>query len=854
MDERRTKALGVDPRRELTRLLPELRDSVSAAAVRLQEVGDEPGALTALHGELQRLHGGFLFVGVRELEHLSAELRAAAGDLERAYQAPETAAVEAQPLRAALMDAVLRLPRAIERIAVRAEDPVAELASLIDGLRRARGGPRYDSLALLRQCLDPGAPEASGGAGGEAVRTSRLAYQRGLLELIRGDERQALGQLRGVLEPLEATLGDSAAGSVCWSALAVLDLLDQGDTLDPVQKRAIAAYDRELRRLVEQGADGGLPEPSMAEALLQPLTEAPGSGRVAQVQAAARRLPGATLAMPAPVEDEAGSAARALVRSDVDLQALFYAEVGPALSQIGAALQRWRAGDPEAGLAIQRILHTLKGGARFAGLTEFFSRCHELEGEVATALADGATAETGQRLRHGLEQLADSVGVLRREVLGGGAEASAGAQAYDYSELWAGEDGDAQASTADAWGLQSGTGAEVLGDALATELAESAEDAGGDASTGPAGEAAAEPGLDPAAPQAPQPDYDPAPGADRPSGLSPEPDPAPARATLEPHVDAFDRLVHATAGECGRRVELMVEGASCTLPEGHLVALGPALEHLLRNAVRHGIEPPEARAAAGKPEVGRVALSLHHGQDEALLVVSDDGAGLDSEALQRQVSDYDPNEPTAALSDDEALSLICLPGVSTLDPEGEPGAGMGMDEVAGVVHELGGTLEMQSAPGAGTRFTLRLPMPGASAPEQPAGEASARPRVLVLDDSRTMRRITGHRLARQGFDPEGAAGLEEAHRAVAAGTPRALLVDLEMEMLQHEEGLGVLQRLVAEAGIDAGTLVAVSTRAVDQERLAAAGLGAARVLLKPYDEGQLADALAQACAASAGVG
>ncbi|ABM61710.1 response regulator [Halorhodospira halophila] len=830
MDERRTKAFGVDPRRELTRLLPELRDSVSAAAVRLQEAGDEPGALTALHGELQRLHGGFLFVGVRELEHLSAELRGAAADLERAYQSPDEGGVEVQPLRAALMDAVLRLPRAIERIAVRAEDPVAELASLIDGLRRARGQPRYDSLALLRQCVDPSAPAAHGEVA-ETARTSRLAYQRGLLELIRGDERRALGQLRGVLEPLEAALGDSAAGSACWSALAVLDLLEQGETLDPGQKRAIAAYDRELRRLLEHGAVGGLPESSMAEALLQPLTEAPGTGRVGQVQAAARRLPGATLAMPPPAEDEAGAASRALVRSDVDLQALFYAEVGPALSQIGAALQRWRAGDPEAGLAIQRILHTLKGGARFAGLTEFFAHCHELEGEVATALADGATAGTAQRLRHELEQLADRVGVLRREVLGHtaepGAEPDAEAAAFDYGELWADEDPEPSPAE-DGWELQTGSSAEVLGDALAAELA-ATEDEAADADADP---------PDPATESAPV--------------AEPARDPEPALATLEPDIDALDRQVHATAGEYGRRVELVVEGASRALPEAYLEALRPALEHLLRNAVRHGIEPPEARSAAGKPEVGRVGLSLRYGQDEVLLVVSDDGAGLDTEALQRQVSDYDPNEPTAALSDDEALSLICLPGVSTLGPEGDPGAGMGMDEVAGVVHELGGTLEMQSAPGAGARFTLRLPMRGAKAAEQPPGEAPERPRILVLDDSRTMRRITGHRLARQGFDPEGAAGLDEARRAVAERAPRAVLIDLEMEMLQHEEGLGVLQRLVAEAGIAAGAVVAVSTRAVDQERLAAAGLGAARVLLKPYDEGQLADALAQACAALEG--
>lgn len=603
MDARRTKSWGAASRRELARLLPELRERVSAAVVALQEVGTEPEALAALRGELQRLHGGFLLAGVRELEHLGAELRAAAADLAGVAQAGQVPTqVEVQPLRAALMDAVLCLPRAIERIAVQAEDPVAELASLIDGLRRARGQPRYDSLALLRQCVDPSAPAAQGELA-ETARASRLAYQRGLLELIRGDERQALGQLRGVLEPLEATLGDSAAGSACWSALAVLDLLEQGEALEPGQKRAIAAYDRELRRLLEQGAAGGLPEPSMAEALLQPLTEAPGTGRVGLVQAAARRLPGATLAMSPPAEDASGAASQVLVRSDVDLQGLFYAEVEPALSQISAALQRWRAGDPEAGLAIQRILHTLQGGARFAGLTELCAHCHELEGEVATALADGATDGTAQRLRHGLEQLAERLGVLRRGVLGSAAEPGGEGAVYDDTGLWLDEDPE-EAPAEDAWELQAGSSAQVLGEALAAELAD-AELAEGD-------------------------------------------------------------------------------------------------------------------------------------------------------------------------------------------------------------------------------------------------EASARPRVLVVEDSRTMRRILGQQLVRQGLEPEGVASLEEARQAVAERAPRAVLVDLEMARLQHETGLEGLQHLVAEAGLTADAVVAVTTRAVDQERLAAWGLGAARVLLKPYDDAQLAAALAQA--------
>ena len=289
-----------DPRQELARLLPELRERVGRAVSTLQGVGDDAGALPALRDELQRLQGGFLFVGTPGLAHLGRELYAAATDLEAAAQAGDEE--RAQPLRAALLDALLRLLRVLERVAQEGESGVAEVAGLIDGLRRARQRPRYDALALLRQAVDPEAPGDAGGSGAD-IRKQRYAFQRGLLELLRGDTQDAEAQLRSVLEGLDGALGDSAAGGACWAALAAVDVLGAAEgVVGDGLKRSIAAYDRELRRLARAGVQEGMPEPSVVETLLRAVEGATASERVARVQAAASAWPGTGAAIPPPAE------------------------------------------------------------------------------------------------------------------------------------------------------------------------------------------------------------------------------------------------------------------------------------------------------------------------------------------------------------------------------------------------------------------------------------------------------------------------------------------------------------------------------------------------------------------------
>jgi chemosensory pili system protein ChpA (sensor histidine kinase/response regulator) len=136
----------------------------------------------------------------------------------------------------------------------------------------------------------------------------------------------------------------------------------------------------------------------------------------------------------------------------------------------------------------------------------------------------------------------------------------------------------------------------------------------------------------------------------------------------------------------------------------------PPFEQLLRNAVVHGLETPAERLARGKPETGRIAVSLHREGAEVVIVVRDDGAGMNVRAIREKAVAMGLVDPRQSLTDEEAMQLILEPGFS---PAGSvtkaAGRGVGMDVVATEVKKLGGALFIESTPGQGTVFTVRLP-------------------------------------------------------------------------------------------------------------------------------------------------
>jgi two-component system chemotaxis sensor kinase CheA len=175
----------------------------------------------------------------------------------------------------------------------------------------------------------------------------------------------------------------------------------------------------------------------------------------------------------------------------------------------------------------------------------------------------------------------------------------------------------------------------------------------------------------------------------------------------------FPKLARDIARQLAKQVALEVEGADTELDRNLVDALADPLLHLVRNAIDHGIESPTARAAAGKPAQGRVRLAAQQEGDHVAIVVEDDGAGIDPERLRDSACRKGLVERDAAarLSDDECLQLIFLPGFSTRSEVSDlSGRGVGMDVVQSRIRELGGQVQIQSAPGRGTRFLIRVPL------------------------------------------------------------------------------------------------------------------------------------------------
>lgn len=171
------------------------------------------------------------------------------------------------------------------------------------------------------------------------------------------------------------------------------------------------------------------------------------------------------------------------------------------------------------------------------------------------------------------------------------------------------------------------------------------------------------------------------------------------------------RVVRQTAQENGRQAEAHFQGVEAELDRHVLERITAPLEHLLRNAVVHGIEDPAERALAGKPVVGTINLRLSREGAQLLVELSDDGRGLDFAAIRHKAIERGLMVDGAQLSDDDLARFIFEPGFSTAKRlTQDAGRGIGMDVVASEVKQLAGTLELRSEVGKGTRFLLRLPL------------------------------------------------------------------------------------------------------------------------------------------------
>ena len=170
-------------------------------------------------------------------------------------------------------------------------------------------------------------------------------------------------------------------------------------------------------------------------------------------------------------------------------------------------------------------------------------------------------------------------------------------------------------------------------------------------------------------------------------------------------------VVRQAARDADKQVSLQIEGASLDMDRGVLERLATVFEHLLRNAVAHGIEAPAQRVAAGKPAVGTLTLKLQQQGNDVTVEFIDDGAGLDLERIREKARASGQIAPDASLTDAQAADLIFAPGLSTAAKVTElAGRGIGLDVVRSEVDALGGRIETSTQRGLGTQFKLVLPL------------------------------------------------------------------------------------------------------------------------------------------------
>src|SRR5438309_4017660 len=171
------------------------------------------------------------------------------------------------------------------------------------------------------------------------------------------------------------------------------------------------------------------------------------------------------------------------------------------------------------------------------------------------------------------------------------------------------------------------------------------------------------------------------------------------------------RIVRQTAKEVGKRANLDIKGTQVELDRSVLERITGPFEHLLRNAVTHGIETPDKRRAADKPEIGEIRLDLKPEGNEVQLSLADDGGGLDIDGIREKAVEKGLMQPGKTLSEAEIADFIFHAGFSTATEVSQlAGRGVGMDVVRTEVAALGGRVEMRFTRGQGTRFTIYLPL------------------------------------------------------------------------------------------------------------------------------------------------
>ncbi|MEP6914671.1 MAG: hybrid sensor histidine kinase/response regulator [Acidobacteriota bacterium] len=272
-------------------------------------------------------------------------------------------------------------------------------------------------------------------------------------------------------------------------------------------------------------------------------------------------------------------------------------------------------------------------------------------------------------------------------------------------------------------------------------------------------------------------------------------------------VEGLPRMVRDLARSLGRQARLEVVGGATRVDRDILASLEAPLGHLLRNALDHGLEPPEVREAAGKPAEGVVRVEARHSAGALQIIVSDDGGGVDVEKLRDAVvtRNLTTRDASRALSDAELLEFLFLPGFTTKTAVTDvSGRGVGLDAVQEMVKQVRGTVRATTQLGKGTRFQLQLPVTLSVVRTllvDIAGEPYAFPLAYIVRTLKLSRDRIELLEGRQHFEFEGRhIGLVTARQVFAADAPPVAAGELPVIVVgdqHHAYGL-VVDRFLGE--------------------------------------------------------
>ncbi len=178
-------------------------------------------------------------------------------------------------------------------------------------------------------------------------------------------------------------------------------------------------------------------------------------------------------------------------------------------------------------------------------------------------------------------------------------------------------------------------------------------------------------------------------------------------------VNRFPRMVRDLSHQAGKEVEVRIYGAETDLDKTVIDMLGEPLIHIIRNAIDHGIEPPETREALGKSRCGKIAISAYHEGNQVIIEVEDDGKGIDTQRVKQKAIQQHliTAQEAENLPQDEIIRLLFYGGFSTVETVSSlSGRGVGLNVVKRYLEKMSGTIELESTPGRGCKFLIRLPL------------------------------------------------------------------------------------------------------------------------------------------------